>query len=67
MIALGNTINKTKQKSLIRKAKKTNYHKKIVTQSIIYGYHTQKKTQKKRQASKEKKRKQLYKQKIANN
>lgn len=65
MITLGNTINKTK-KSLIRKAKKTNYHKKIVTQSIIYGYHTQKKTQK--TASKQrKKRKQLYKQKIANN
>lgn len=55
MIALGNTINKTKQKSLIRKAKKTNYHKKIVTQSIIYGYHTQKKTQK--TASKQRKKK----------
>lgn len=55
MIALGNTINKTKQKSLIRKAKKTNYHKKIVTQSIIYGYHTQKKTQKNGKQAKKKK------------
>lgn len=48
MITLG--IQLTKQnKHLIRKQRKTNYRKKIVTQSIIYGYHnTERQASKKR-------------------
>lgn len=60
MITLGIQLTK---KNLIRKTKKTNYRKKIVTQSIIYGYHTQKK----KEASKQRKKENNFINKIANN